>query len=92
MRSGLDGDVGAEERHRGGEVELRLQRLAGLHPGVVASVEQAYVLDAGVEEDQRGPGGGDLAGPATGPLLVGFTLGVAAVEDDGGVARDPECA
>ena len=66
--------------------------MAGLHPGVVAAVEEADVVDAAVAQDQRGAGGGDLAGSASGPFLVRIAFGVAAVEDDRRVVGDAERA
>ena len=59
-------------------------------PVVVAAVEEPDVVDAGVPEDQRRPRRRDLAGPPPRPLLVGVSLGVAAVEDDGRVAIDAQ--
>src|SRR5204862_1398673 len=41
-------------------------------------------------EDQRCSGCRDLAGSAAWPALVGVALGVAAVQDYGGVVADPE--
>ena len=55
---------------------------AGPDPGVVATVEDADVVDAGVAQDERRAGGRDLAGTPARPLLVGLALGVPAVEDD----------
>ncbi len=64
--------------------------MTGLHPPVVAPVQQTDVLDAAVRQDQGGARRGDLAGATPRPLLVRVSLRVAPVEDDGGVERDAE--
>ena len=92
MSVGVDGDRRPELGHRHGLAGRRLDRMAVADPPVVAAVEQPDVADAGVAQDQRGAGGGDLAGPTTGPLLVGVALGVAAVDDHRRVDGDPERA
>ena len=91
--SAISGWTGTSAPNTGTEVgkpRNRLERVAALHPGVVATVQESHVLDAAVRQDERGAGGGDLAGTTSGPLLVRLTFGVAAVEDHGRVARDPE--
>ena len=65
----------------------RLERQARGDPPVVAAVEQADVLDAGVAQDQCGARRRDLAGPSARPLLVGVADRVAAVDDDRRVVR-----
>ena len=75
-----------------GLVEDSLERVSGLDPVIVATIEQPDVVDARVSKDERRAAGSDLSGSTSRPLLVGVAFGIAAVEDDGGVARDPERA
>ena len=82
----------AERRDRRRLAIDGLERIAALDPPVVAAVEQPDVVDAGVAQDHQRPGRRDLAGPAARPLLVGVTLGVAAVDDDRRVGGDAERA
>src|SRR5439155_2373717 len=70
----------------------RLQWVARLDPPVIASVEEADVVDAAVAQDQRRACRRDLAGPTPRPLLVRIAFGIAAVENDGRVERDSERA
>src|SRR3989442_15145992 len=83
-----EGERATEGRHRLGLVENRFERVSGLDPVVVATVEQTDVVDAGVTKDQRRAARGDLSRPASRPLLIGMALGIAAIEDHGRVARD----
>ncbi len=85
-------DRGTELRDRRRRARVGLERIARPNPRVVAAVEQAHVVDAGVAQDQRRAAGGDLAGSTPRPLLVRVALRVAAVEDDGRVVRDSERA
>ena len=75
-----------------GSRSVGLERVARPNPRVVAAVEQADVVDAGVAQDHRRARGGDLPGSTPRPLLVGVALGVAAVEDDRRVVGDAERA
>ena len=90
MKSGRRGIWAAEGRRRRRLAEDRLERMAAVDPPVVAAVEQPDVGHAGVAEDERRAGRGDLAGPPARPLLVGVADRVAAVQDDRRVGGDPE--
>ncbi len=92
MTSGRSGIGDAERSHRRRLAELGLERVARPDPPVVAAVEQADVVDAGVAQDHQRAGRRDLAGPPAGPLLVGVALGVAAVDDDRRVMGDAQRA
>src|SRR3989442_3736502 len=85
-------NLDTERRDRRGLADDRLERVARPDPPVVAAVEQADIVDAGVAQDHRRPAGCDLPGPSSRPLLVRVAFGVAAIEDDRCVAGDSERA
>src|SRR5439155_9851335 len=71
-------NLDTERRDRRGLADDRLERVARPDPPVVAAVEQADVVDAGVAQDHRRSARRDLPGPASRPLLVGVAFGGAA--------------
>src|SRR2546427_8088091 len=81
------GTEGCDPRWR---VANRVEQVTRLDPVVVSAIEQADVVDAGVMKNQRRAACGNLSGAASGPLLVGMALRVAAIEDNRGVVGDPE--
>jgi hypothetical protein len=83
-------NVDTERRDRLGLVEDRFERVSGLDPVIVAAVEQANIGRARITKDERRLAGGDLSGSASRPFLVGMAFGIAAMEDDGDVPRDPQ--
>ena len=83
-------NLDTERGDRLGLVQNGFQRISGLDPVVVAAIEEADVVDARVAKNQCRAAGRDLSRPATRPFLVGVAFGIAAIEDDGGVARDAE--
>jgi hypothetical protein len=69
---GTQRDLNTERSDRWRPVEDRLERVSGLDPVVVATIEQADVVDARITEDERRSTRGDLPGPSPGHFSLAW--------------------